>query len=146
MASRDSVNNMKTVALIPPAAGITNLNTPVVSSIIDTAGYEAVSLVLVTGAETDANATFAVTMEHGDDPALADTAAPAATDLIGTLAQASFDFSTDNLTRKIGYVGSKRYVRLTVTPSGNDAGTFFVAGVAILTYGRNRPEANPPVN
>lgn len=144
MASRDFVNNVKTVALIPPAAAITNANTAVVSAIIDTSGYEAVTLVLVTGAETDANATFAVTMEHGDDAALADTAAPSSDDLVGTLALASFDFSIDNLTRKIGYVGGKRYVRLTVTPSGNDAGSLFIAGVALLTSGRNKPEANPP--
>lgn len=144
MASKDLVNNIQTVALIPPAAAITNANTAVVSSIIDTQGAESVTLVLVTGGETDANATFAVTLEHGDAANLSDTAAPATTDLVGSLANASFDFSIDNLTRKIGYIGSKRYVRLTVTPSGNDAGSFFVAGVALLGHLKNRPSANPP--
>jgi hypothetical protein len=67
------------------------------------------------------------------------------TDLVGTLALASFQFDDDNETRKLGYVGSKRYVRLTVTPSGNDAGIVLqVAGVAILGHARNRPTANPP--
>lgn len=145
MASKDLVNKIQTVALIPPAAGITNLNTAVVSNIIDTAGFESVSLVLVTGTDTDANATFTVSLEHGDNSGLSDTAVPAATDLIGTTAQASYDFSIDNLTRKIGYIGSKRYLRLTITPAGNDAGTFFVAGVAVLGHPRNMPTANPPI-
>lgn len=144
MASRDFMNQIMTVPLIPPAVGITNANTAAVSAIIDTAGYEGVTLVLITGTETDADATFAVTMEHGDVSNLSDTSVPAATDLVGTTALASFTFAGDNVTRKIGYVGSKRYVRLTVTPAANDAGIYYLAGVAILGYGRNNPQTNPP--
>lgn len=144
MASKDMMNNMHTVALIPPAVGITNLNTAAVSSIIDTAGFEAVTLVLITGTETDADATFTVSLEHGDAANLSDTSAPAATDLVGTTALASFTFAGDNVTRKIGYIGAKRYVRLTVTPALNDAGTYYLAGVAVLEKPRNAPTANPP--
>jgi hypothetical protein len=145
MASRDQMNNLHVQALIPPTTAITNANTATVSSIIDTAGYEAVTLALVFGALTDANATFAVSLEHGDDAALADTAAPASTDIVGSTTLAAATFADDNETRKIGYVGSKRYVRLTVTPSGNDAGAYQVAGVAILGRPRNMPTANPPM-
>jgi hypothetical protein len=53
--------------------------------------------------------TFAVTIEHGDDPALADTAQVAATDIIGTLALAGGNFAADLVCKKIGYIGSKRY-------------------------------------
>jgi hypothetical protein len=144
MASKDLVNKIQTVALIPPAAAIVNANTAVVSNIIDTAGFESASLVLITGGETDADATFAVTLEHGDAANLSDTSVPSGTDLIGTAALASFTFANDNITRKIGYIGSKRYLRLTVTPSANDAGSFFIAGVAILGHPRNAPTANPP--
>lgn len=144
MAKFDLHNLIHTVPLIPPVAALTNVNTPIVSAIIDTRGYGSVELVLITGAETDSNATFATTIEHGDDSALSDTAAPAAAELLGTLAQASFDFSNDNVTRKIGYIGGRRYVRLTVTPSGNDAGNIFIAGVAILGKPVLGPTSNPP--
>jgi hypothetical protein len=35
-------------------------------------------------------------------------------------------------------------VRVTVTPSGNDAGNIFLAGIAILGHPRKAPTANPP--
>lgn len=129
--------------LIVPVAARTD-NTAIVSSIIDLLGYGSCEFVLVTGTNTDTNATFAVTVDEGDASNLAGSNAVAATDLLGTLAQASFDFSDDNESRKIGYLGNKRYVRLTVTPSGNDAGNIFLAGVAILGNPVLSPTANPP--
>lgn len=133
----DLFDNINPLPLFEPKAAITD-NTAIVSGIIDTQGYESLTLVLVTGTDADADATFAVTLEHGDDSALADTAAPASTDLIGTLANAGYNFAADFKTRKIGYIGSKRYVRATVTPSGN-TGNVFLAGVAVLGHPRNRP-------
>jgi hypothetical protein len=138
----DLFDNINPLPLFEPKAAITD-NTAIVSSIIDTQGYESLTLVLVTGTDADADATFAVTLEHGDDSALADTAAPASTDLIGTLAGAGYTFASDFKTRKIGYIGGKRYVRATVTPTGN-TGNVFLAGVAVLGHPRNRPTANPP--
>jgi hypothetical protein len=82
-------------------------------------------------------------MEHGDDPALADTSAPLTTDLVGTLALAGFLSANSNVTRKLGYMGSKRFLRLTVTPTSN-TGNLFVAGVAVLGQPRGTPAANPP--
>ena len=92
---------------------------------------------------TDADATFALTLEHGDDSGLSDTAAPATTDLIGTLANGSFQFDSDNKCRKIGYIGAKRYVRATVTPS-NNTGNLFLAGVAVLGHPKSAPTAAVP--
>ena len=141
---RDLMNSADFKVLFPPLAAQTNSDTARVSEIIDTAGYESCTLVLVNGTNTDANATFAVTMEHGDDSALGDTAVPAATDLVGTPALAGFDFSHDKKCRKIGYIGSKRYVRMTVTPTGNDSGNWFMAGVAVLGHAKSKPTVNPP--
>src|SRR5258708_3112479 len=83
----------------------------------DASCFESVPLVFARGALTDANGPFALPLDPGDDPALADTSAPAAQDLVGTLALASFTFADDGESRKIGYVGSKRYVRATITPA-----------------------------
>lgn len=143
MASRDLHNNIHTVPLITPVAARTD-NTAIVSAIIDTAGYESCELVLVTGANTDANATFAVLVEDGNDAALGDNAAVSDTFLLGTEALAGFTYADDGECRKIGYVGPKRYVRMTVTPTGNDSGNIFLAGVALLGHPRSAPTANPP--
>jgi len=126
------------VPLIAPVAARTD-NTAVVSSIIDTLGYEACELVIITGTNTDANATFAVLVEDGNASNLSDNAAVADGFLDGTEAEAGFTFADDVECRKIAYRGPKRYVRVTVTPSGNDSGNIFLAGVAILAKPASTP-------
>ncbi|MBB3972777.1 hypothetical protein [Hansschlegelia beijingensis] len=143
MPTRDIHSDIHVVPLIVPVAARTD-NTAIVSAIIDTLGYGACELVLVTGANTDANATFATLVEDGEASNLSDAAAVADQYLIGTEALASFTFADDNECRKIGYKGTKRYVRLTVTPSGNDSGNIFLSGVAILGHPATTPTANPP--
>lgn len=138
MATKDIHNNLHFVPLIAPVAARTD-NTAIVSAIIDTKGYESVELVLITGTNTDTNATFAVLVEDGDNSGLSDNVAVADAQLLGTEAVAGFTFSDDVECRKIGYVGNKRYVRVTVTPSGNDSGNIFIAGVAVLGNSRNAP-------
>lgn len=131
MANRDIHNDLHFVPLIAPIAARTD-NTAIVSAIIDTANYNGVELVLITGTNTDANATFAVLVEDGDNSALSDNAAVADDYLISTEAVAGFTFADDVECRKIGYKGLKRYVRVTVTPTGNDSGNIFIAGIAVL--------------
>jgi len=143
MATRDQMNDFHPVPLIVPVAARTD-NTAIVSAIIDTRGFESCTLVLMTGTNTDADATFVVLVEDGNASNLSDNAAVADTFLIGTEALAGFDFADDNECRKIGYIGAKRYVRVTVTPANNAAGNIFLAGVAILGNPHHRPTANPP--
>lgn len=144
MPNREIHNVLHYVPLFAPIAAQTNSSTARASAIIDLAGYNACEFVLINGTNTDANATFAVTVEEGDNSALSDTAAVAASSLVGTLALAGFDFAADGKCRKLGYIGTKRYVRVTVTPTGNDAGDWFMAGVAVLGYPAVGPTANPP--
>jgi len=143
MPNREIHNTLHVVPLIAPVAARTD-NTAVVSAIIDTAGYNACELVIVTGTNTDTNATFAVTVDEGDASDLTGSNAVAASQLVGTTALASFTFADDVECRKIGYIGTKRYVRLTVTPTGNDSGNIFLSGVAVLGYSSTKPTANPP--
>lgn len=139
---RDYLNHIHTVRAVAPAAAVAD-NTPWVSQIIDVAGFEGLVFLILLGALADADVTFAVTMEHGNDSGLADTSAVPASQITGSLALAGFRFDDDNETRKVGYVGSKRYVRLTITPA-NNGGNAFVAVVAALFGARNKPTANPP--
>ena len=144
MASRELLNRIHPVPLFAPIAAQTNSSTARVSAIIDTLGYESCSLVLVNGTNTDADATFAVTIDDGDNSALSDAAAVTAVNLVGTLALAGFTFADDIECRKVAYIGNKRYVRMTVTPTGNNSGDWFMAGVAIMGHPRAAPTANPP--
>lgn len=125
----DLHDNIKCVRAISPVS--VGDNTAQVSQIIDRAGYNALEFVIPLGSIADADATFAVTFEHGDDSALADTAVPAAGDLLGTTSGAAFQFDDDNKVIKIGYRGAKRYVRMTITPSNNTSAALLSA-VAIL--------------
>jgi hypothetical protein len=140
---RDLMNNIHPLSVIPPAAAVTD-NTAKVGSIIDRLGYNSLTYVIQTGSLADADATFTVLLEHGDDPSLSDAAAVPDDDLVGTEALAGFTFADDNETRKLGYTGGKRYTRLTVTPA-NNAGNAFVSAVAILGHPVSAPTANPPV-
>jgi hypothetical protein len=139
---RDLHNNVTVKRGLSPVAAGTN-NTAYVSQIVDTAGYDSVEFVLAIGANTDADATFTVLVEDGNNSALSDNAAVADDYLLGTEALASFDYSDDNEVRKIGYIGTKRYVRVTVTPASNDSGNIYMAGVWLLGHPKVAPVANP---
>jgi hypothetical protein len=119
--------------LINPAATPAD-NTPIVSAIIDRKDYEGVELVVNCGSIPDADVTYAALLEEGDAANLSDAAAVAAAPgLVGALPAIQFD--SDNKTFNFGYQGSKRYVRLTLTPS-NNSGASLLGGVAILYRGR----------
>lgn len=133
---RDLHNNIKRVKAIAPV--VVTDNTAQVSDIIDLQGFESCEFVIITGVLADADATFATTMTVGDDSGLSDGAAPATSDLIGTLAAASFTFADDNVTKKVGYVGNKRYARITITPT-NNTGAAPMAAVAELGAPRHAP-------
>lgn len=141
MASKDLHNNIDVKRAISPVSEAGN--TALVSQILDTRGYESVELVIATGSIADADATFTVLIEDGDNAALSDAAAVADAFLLGTEAQAGFQFDDDNECRKIGYVGGKRYVRATITPA-NNASAALVAAVWVLGNARTAPSVNPP--
>jgi len=141
---KDNHNGIFPKTLFPPIAAQTNSSTARISNIIDTSGYESLELVLINGTNTDTTATFAVLVEDGADSALSDNVAVADEQLLGTEVLAAFTFANDGICRKIGYLGTKRYVRVTVTPTSNDSGDWFMAGVAILGHAKTQPTANPP--
>ncbi len=139
---RDLISNIDLKRAISPAAAVAD-NTPFVTQILDRIGSESVALAIILGAIADADATFAVTMVHGDAANLSDAAAVPADQMNGSLALAGFDFNADNLIRKIGYVGGKRYVQATITPA-NNTGNVFLSAVWILGKQNLRPTGNPP--
>jgi hypothetical protein len=139
---KDMMNKIHVARVISPVseAGTTAL----VGQIIDKKGFESLTYVIATGSIADADATFTVLLEEGDNSALSDAAAVADADLLGTEVLAAFQFDDDNETRKLGYIGSKRYTRLTITPVAN-ASAAVIAAVAILGNPAVAPTINPPV-
>lgn len=137
---RDLANHIEVRRAISPAAATTD-NTPFVSQIIDLAGFQSVVFAIILGGLADADATFTVLVEHGNEANLSDAAAVPDSGLTGTEASAGFKFDDDNKVRKIGYVGGKRYVRLTVTPA-NNSGNVFLSAAALLSGTRYGPTAS----
>lgn len=115
----------------------TDADTAIVSNIIDTANYNSLEFLIITGDLTDTNVVIATTLHHGDDASLTDAAVVPAAERAGDLP--AFVAGDDNVVKKVGYVGGKRYVRLTLTPTGNDSGNVDVAVVALLAGARKQP-------
>lgn len=138
---RDLMNEMTPKRVISPVSVADN--TAQVGEIIDRKGFESLTYVIATGSLADADVTFTVLLEEGDAANMSDAAAVADADLIGTEALAGFRYDDDNECRKLGYKGSKRYTRLTITPANNSSASV-IAAVAILGHPENGPTANPP--
>lgn len=139
---RDLANRLNIKRAISPAAAVTD-NTAFVSQIIDLSGYGSCVFAIQSGSIADADATITALVEHGDAANLSDAAAVPDAQLTGTEALAGFTFANDDAVRKIGYVGPKRYVRLTMTPA-NNTGNIFLSALAILGDSRYSPTPNPP--
>lgn len=125
--ARDLVHNIKTVRSIAPvAAGVTGTGT--VGKIVDTAGYEGVTIVLSYGTITATNATITPVVKHGDvtgtmtsvaDADLLTAVAGTAPETAGAITATTPRTSgvSKNVSKKIGYVGGKRYVSVNLVPT-----------------------------
>jgi hypothetical protein len=133
---RDSYNNLKFVPAIAPV--VVSDNTAQASAIIDRLGYEEVTFVINTGVLADIDATFAVLLQDGNDPALADAATVSDSFTLNTQTNVSFTFAADGVCRKIGYIGSKRYLKMTITPA-NNTGAAPMSAIAVLSQANSRP-------
>lgn len=135
MASKDLSSNVKITQAIGPQAIITG-NATTVGATIDTQGFESLVVVVKSGTRTDGTST--PQFFEGDASNMSDEAQVAAADLIGTMA--AFAAADDNVTRKIGYRGHKRYFRVKLVGSGETTGGFMSADY-IQGHARNAPVA-----
>lgn len=135
---RDLASNIGTTPALSPAS--TSDNAGLTGEIIDMQDFGSLAFLIAIGAVGSAGATFTVSLQHGDDAALADATPVLGIDLIGSYADASFSQDDENSAKKIGYTGSKRYVRLVVTPAGN-AAPAFVSAIAVQGHPRSAPVA-----
>lgn len=135
---RDLHNNIAVRKVISPISQAGN--TAMVGTIIDRQGFDRLEFAITLGTITTAGTTYTALLDEGDASNLAGSNAVADADLLGTEALASFVDSEVNTTKKIGYIGTKRYVRLTMTPAGN-TGASTMAAIAILGNPTQSPVA-----
>jgi hypothetical protein len=103
-------------------------NTAQVSSIMDLQNKRAVDYLILTGSIADADATFTVLVEESNASDMSGAVAVDDANLIFLENAAGFKFDDDSEVRKIGYRGSKRYIRVTITPA-NNASAALLAGI-----------------
>ncbi|TWB22142.1 hypothetical protein FBZ89_104392 [Nitrospirillum amazonense] len=130
---RDLHNNIGAVTALSAQVITTSA---VNGSIIDTLGFNGLEFVVTAGTITDG--TVAATLTEGDAANLSDGAAVTNDGILGTLP--TFAATDDNKTKRVGYSGSRRYVRLTLTPTGATSGGTYAA-VAVLGHPASAPVA-----
>lgn len=140
MTHRDGMHDERAVLALAPISE--SGNTALVSSIVNTQGYDACTFYIASGVLGDAAATFTTLLEHGDDSGLSDAAAVDDVDMLpsgtGQEAAASFTEANDGVIRRLGYIGNKQYVRLTITPANNATGALFSV-ICALNYPWSQP-------
>jgi hypothetical protein len=141
----DLHNNVKQVqAIIPAAIGANATKT---GPVIDRKGYGGVEFITSYGSVTTTGSVVTVVVKEGDVTGTMTSVADA--DLIGTEALASLlaatprsAGTTKEVSKRVGYRGSKRYVQMLMVQTGvTSVGA--VAASALLFNPANAPVVNP---
>lgn len=123
MTMRDLNNKIKVVTTIEPAASITATTT---GTAVDCAGYRSACAVIHTGVHTDG--TFTPELQESDASGSGFTTV-AAGDLAGSFTAVTS--ANDQSVQKVGYLGSKRYLKVVMTETVASAGAFFTAVIVL---------------
>lgn len=114
-----------------------NTNTTAVGPILDRNTFESLEYLLYTGAWT--TGTFTASLQDGNASNLSDAAAVAENFLLphvnsqaNGVAYTSAVLNGANQVKRLGYVGSKRYVQLTITSTSVVSTGALVGALAIL--------------
>jgi hypothetical protein len=123
MASRDLKNDIKILNALNIASISTNTTTAGVE--IDTQGYESVTFEIITGARTDGTVTPLIqeTDTSGSYSGSVDD-----DNLIGLEADAALSVAQSR--SRIGYIGTKRYVKLSLVSTSVTTG--LTAGASVI--------------
>lgn len=124
-------------------------NTAQNSIIIDTRGYEGILFGILIGSVGDADATFATTINESN---AVDSESAPTTLTTGTAVPAgnvtgsgAFQYDDDNEVRKVLVKPTKRWVQLTITPTGNSGtpSAALLAAFAQLVGAKYQPTTQP---
>jgi hypothetical protein len=130
---KDLSSNIKPVLAIAPGTYLNGTNP--VPVVVDRQGFESVSLVVSSATVTDAQA---LVVEHSEDNVTYE--AVTQNDCNGSLADfLAVAAAEDSTTRKLGYVGGKRYLKVSSAAAGATGAVYGVT--AILGHPANAPVA-----
>lgn len=129
---RDFKSNFS-VAYLTNIASQTD-NTALTAKLTRTSANDMDVIALLLGSVADADVTFTATLTESDDDSTYTTVN--ARDYSGTLTGLQFD--DDNTIHLFNYWGSKKYVKLTVTPA-NNTGNITWGALSITGPGRVQP-------
>ena len=119
-------------------------DTTTAGEIIDLQGFESCEFLFATGTVTDG--TYTVLIQQGDAANLSDATNVADADLLGTEAGASADATDDDdQIGKLGYTGSKRYVRLSIVSASTSSGAV-VGALVVLGNPTHAPKTTQITN
>jgi hypothetical protein len=125
---RDLKSNIGPAITLSPAVRTASAN----GTGVDLRGFHSAAVVVATGTITDG--THVVEVQESDDNSTFTAVADG--DLQGT--EPSIGSANDDTVYKIGYVGTKRYIRAATTVSGTTSGGAYSAMVI-----RGNPEDSP---
>lgn len=117
---KDLISNLGAAVALSPAVQAAAVN----GAAVDLAGFDAAMVIVTTGAIAGAG-DFGVKLQHSDTSTSGDFVDVPVDDRITT---APATLAAD-ATYKIGYRGSKRFIRLAVTKAG---GTSIAAGAVVI--------------
>ena len=144
MSIRDLHNNIRTKTVISPLA--IGANATKTGVIIDRQGYGGVEFIASYGAVTTTGTVVTLVVKDGDVTgtltSVADTYLLGTEALASLLAGARVAGVGKEVTKRLGYVGTKRYVQVNAVQTGTTS--VGVVGVAaILGYPELAPQTNP---
>jgi hypothetical protein len=145
MSNNDLHNNVKqSLAIIPAAIGANGTKT---GNIIDRQGYGGVEFVIDYGSVTTTGTIVTLVLKEGDVTGTLTSVADA--DMLGTEALASLlaatprsAGSTKEVSKRLGYIGNKRYVQLSAVQTGTTS-VGAISATAVLHNPRLAPVSNP---
>lgn len=117
---RDIANTIGVVQAVAPAV----LSATTTSAAIDLLGFKSAALVINTGAIASAG-DFTAKLQESDTTTSGDFTDVAAANLVGTFPAS---LAADSIV-KVGYIGSKRYLRTVIT---KNSGTSIAAGAVVI--------------
>lgn len=102
--------------------------------IIDTEGFEALEFLILSGTITLGDA--AISLQHGDAANLSDATTVDAEEILGS---GVFAVDADDEVRKMGYIGKKRFVRLSIVT--DNSANLTLTSLALLAFAPHQPTA-----
>ncbi len=138
---KDLSSNINIISAIAPVA-VGTTGTGQTSAAVDLKGYESAAVEASYGAVTATDAVFTVALTEADTTggsftAVADADMVGDEDGAGLAAAVRVDGTTEKVTKRVGYIGAKRYIKVNIS-STVTAGTPIGANVI-----RGNPRRHP---